>query len=910
MNGGIIIKNFKKVKLVSFAFSLILVLVMATKIANFGLNILDNQYITISQEMTNNDQQDNFKILSLYKGNELIDVDDLEIRGWSESKLNYNKYPITSNGYTEGNSIRIKVDKDFLFNDLRIRYASGPNYWNANVNYQDKKNTLLIGNGKDKIYQETIHYSSWISVTLQYVSLLVAAFFLSLFINSIVYKLLDSDEKISRKKLIKIFKPYSINVIIFAIGLFIYDKLNKHILEESALSFFNATMTKNDIIIYLIFGFFISLGIRSLTANKYKHMNKITWLVFILNPLVSFMILESAYNPNLMSMEAIYVLINSFILLLIQLFIYFTFRFKKPAMVIVLIISIIFGVANDFLMLLRDSPLIPAFFGSLGVAADVANDTIISLNGMAISSMAVALIWLLTIISVKEGKIKINKKRYLASLGAFTGVLAVSIIVSANFFLNQVTVGVNLWRPSRTYYVEGAPYSFYRITVKQLITAPEGYDKKKVENILDSYYYSNGEVAVNDESSDLASSSLQSLPSDSIVENHADNSTSSQDEIKNSKLNEEDSKKLSSLNDKKPNIIMVQSESLADYYGLGNLKMNKDPMEYMKSLKENTIHGYTFMSVIGGGTVNSEFETLTSLPLAFFPSGAYPFQQYVKDGHTSVGRVLENQGYDTFITHPNKPTNYSRQEVWPNLGFKNSAFIDDYPDATYVHNFVSDETLYKKVIDKYKNKGDKPLFSYLVTMQNHGAYTGAYKSDNIQILGHQGENKGADEYLNLVNVSDNDFKELVSFFENYDEPTIICVFGDHQPSIYNYYLDIAYGENNYTDEDIYKTPLTIWANYDIEEEDNVNISLNYLSAYLFEKAGGIEHSAYEKYLLDMMEDYPVITTRFVLDKYGKDVKNDETFIKKNNELNSLIYYEVKDQNETNKYFNFPAQSEY
>lgn len=59
----------------------------------------------------------------------------------------------------------------------------------------------------------------------------------------------------------------------------------------------------------------------------------------------------------------------------------------------------------------------------------------------------------------------------------------------------------------------------------------------------------------------------------------------------------------------------------------------------------------------------------------------------------------------------------------------------------------------------------------------------------------------------------------------------------------------------------------------------------------------------------MMEDYPIITTRFILDKDGNDVREDETFLERNKELNSLIYYQVKDQDPNNKYFNFPALGE-
>ena len=36
---------------------------------------------------------------------------------------------------------------------------------------------------------------------------------------------------------------------------------------------------------------------------------------------------------------------------------------------------------------------------------------------------------------------------------------------------------------------------------------------------------------------------------------------------------------------------------------------------------------------------------------------------------------------------------------------------------------------------------------------------------------------------------------------------------------------------------LYKTPFLIWANYDIEEQENVNISMNYLSTLMLESTG-------------------------------------------------------------------------
>lgn len=75
-------------------------------------------------------------------------------------------------------------------------------------------------------------------------------------------------------------------------------------------------------------------------------------------------------------------------------------------MIFILVLSIAFGIANDALYILRDSPLIPAFLGSLGVAADVAKDTVIQLNGHSLMAFSLASLWLLVISSINEGKLQ------------------------------------------------------------------------------------------------------------------------------------------------------------------------------------------------------------------------------------------------------------------------------------------------------------------------------------------------------------------------------------------------------------------------------------------------------------------------------------------------------------------------
>ena len=41
----------------------------------------------------------------------------------------------------------------------------------------------------------------------------------------------------------------------------------------------------------------------------------------------------------------------------------------------------------------------------------------------------------------------------------------------------------------------------------------------------------------------------------------------------------------------------------------------------------------------------------------------------------------------------------------------------------------------------------------------------------------------ANKYLSLVRATDTAFKELIEYFSKVKEPTVICMFGDHQPNV-------------------------------------------------------------------------------------------------------------------------------
>lgn len=158
-------------------------------------------------------------------------------------------------------------------------------------------------------------------------------------------------------------------------------------------------------------------------------------------------------------------------------------------------------------------------------------------------------------------------------------------------------------------------------------------------------------------------------------------------------------------------------------------------------------------------------------------------------------------------------------------------------------------------------------------MQNHSTYqSGYFRDDVVQVPGHEGQFPDVEEYLTLVRESDAALSVLFNYFSQNDEPTIICIFGDHQPAIDVAYYETYFGitQAEFTPAEatkMFEVPFLIWANYDIEEETEIITSMNYLSAILFEKTG-ITCTPYQSYLLQLRESIPVICQQGYMDYNG------------------------------------------
>lgn len=317
---------------------------------------------------------------------------------------------------------------------------------------------------------------------------------------------------------------------------------------------------------------------------------------------------------------------------------------------------------------------------------------------------------------------------------------------------------------------------------------------------------------------------------------------------------------------KDPTIIVIMNESFSDLSVLGDLQTNIPLTPFIDSLKENTTKGYALSSVFGAKTPNSEWEYLTGNSMAFLPAGSVVYQQYISDTPTSIVSNLKDDGYTCVAMHPYYATGWSRNQVYPKIGYDEMHFIDDFDQTKILREYITDQELYDKIIERYESRGaNEKLYLMGITMQNHGGYGEPYDNfyEGCYKIGRSYTD--ANQYLSLVHESDKAVKNLIEYFSKVDDPVEIVFFGDHQPSLNSNFYPLLNGKgmSGLTEDELealYTVPFFIWTNYDTPEE-TVNItSLNFLSTMTLERAG-IELPAYNKFLADMMETVPAVNSR-------------------------------------------------
>lgn len=330
------------------------------------------------------------------------------------------------------------------------------------------------------------------------------------------------------------------------------------------------------------------------------------------------------------------------------------------------------------------------------------------------------------------------------------------------------------------------------------------------------------------------------------------------------------------------NIIVVMNESFSDLTIFDNLEVSQDPTPFLHSLSENTIKGWMYSPVTGGGTASVEFEYLTGFSTIFQPPHTVAYQLYTKEGMPSLASLFGVNGYETTAFHPYKSSGWNRPIVYNNMRFDNQLYQEDVDNAYLIRNYISDQSDYETIFQITDAEQGDPNFIFNVTMQNHSSYAQGWNnlektvtvSDELRQADYSSE-----QYLSLVLESDQALEQLVAHYEQSSEPTMIVFFGDHQPPLKNAFYEKLYGKplSERTTEEVmqqYQVPFFIWTNYDIEEQEGLMISPNYLGV-LTGQLTGMPLTGFMNFLSQLYEEMPAITPVGILTADGEYLEREE-----------------------------------
>ena len=310
-----------------------------------------------------------------------------------------------------------------------------------------------------------------------------------------------------------------------------------------------------------------------------------------------------------------------------------------------------------------------------------------------------------------------------------------------------------------------------------------------------------------------------------------------------------------------PDIVVIMNESFADLRCYG-AQIAPEIYRDWDEILARSAHGTAYSSVFGGNTPNAEYEFLTGDSLLFYTGTPIPYETAIRQDVPALPGLLAQLGSGTVAMHPNEGIVWSRERVYPKLGFERSVFLPEYENTDQIRRYVSDQANYTQVL-RVLEEADGPQFLFNVTIQNHGSYEEEDFADLNALLDSRTGCSQTRQYLTLVKESGAALKEFLQQLEQRPRKTYVVFFGDHQP-----WVDEAFYSQYESGQDAqehlrYQVPYFIWCNQSQEETQLPACGLNDLQLYLAQVAG-LPLTGYQKLLAQVAQRYPVVCAQGVM----------------------------------------------
>ncbi|MEO7432371.1 MAG: LTA synthase family protein [Dokdonella sp.] len=304
-----------------------------------------------------------------------------------------------------------------------------------------------------------------------------------------------------------------------------------------------------------------------------------------------------------------------------------------------------------------------------------------------------------------------------------------------------------------------------------------------------------------------------------------------------------------------PDIVVVQSESLFDPARMRGILSGRY-LAQLQRLARTARSGNLVVPTFAGGTIRTEFETLTGAPLSSLGGIQYPWLELDRDQYPGLVRVLGGHGYRTTAIHPNAAAFWNRARAYPALGFDRFIDSESFPKDRIVGLFTSDAALTDRVLGELDDDGP-PQFVFAISMENHGPFDWrpGLDADRLAALPMPealdvGDRVWLGNYLYLLDDADHELGRLADALVQRKRRTLLLFYGDHLPDLGPVYQRLGFDDAH----DAHEQPVP-WLLVDSTDRHPRQLDTRaWMLPALLLDAAGIDDDAYLRVLSSLARD--------------------------------------------------------
>jgi phosphoglycerol transferase MdoB-like AlkP superfamily enzyme len=229
------------------------------------------------------------------------------------------------------------------------------------------------------------------------------------------------------------------------------------------------------------------------------------------------------------------------------------------------------------------------------------------------------------------------------------------------------------------------------------------------------------------------------------------------------------------------NVIIIQVEALQSI-AVGHSVGGMDVTPNLDALIKDSWYFPNCVSAAGvGTTADVEFATNTSL---YPPSEVGASLGWSDRELTSMPRILDAQGYESYTFHTNEAGFWNRSQFYPAVGFTRYFDRSHFGTADKMaFNSASDRVLFEKTLPELKNatQANRPFYAQIIMMSSHFPFENVPSDRRKLRLEALYKGTIVGNYLTEIHYADAQIGYFISELKQAGlwDDSIVVVYGDH-----------------------------------------------------------------------------------------------------------------------------------